>query len=143
MSALEAQLNRPPGGMPANPDQSQQPQVMGNPPWNRPTKKIWQGELSWKNPKSDSNQEQQAHSVVCTVSSQLNETQTEPIGKLLCYLSNFFASMNLVTDFPHFFEFSKLKMEHLEGVYHWKATFIENRFYFLFNFSFNSQHGKV
>ena len=29
------------------------------------------GELSWKNPKSDSNQEQVAHSVVCTVSSQL------------------------------------------------------------------------
>ena len=27
----------------------------------------------------------------------------------LCYLSNFFASMNLVMDFLHFFEFSKLK----------------------------------
>ena len=36
------------------------------------------GELSWKNPKSDSSQEQVAHSVVCTVSSQLNETN-EPI----------------------------------------------------------------
>ena len=28
---------------------------------------------------------------------------------LLCYLSNFVDSMNLMTDFPHFFEFSKLK----------------------------------
>ena len=28
---------------------------------------------------------------------------------VLCYLSNFVASMNLVTDFPHFFEFLKLK----------------------------------
>ena len=79
MSALEAQLARPPNqaGMPPNPDQSQQPQVMMF--QNRPTRQIWKGELSWKNPKSDSNQEQQAHSVVCTVSSQLNETGAEPI----------------------------------------------------------------
>ena len=25
-------------------------------------------------------------------------------------------------------------MQHLEGVYYWKATFIENESYFLFNF---------
>ena len=29
-------------------------------------------------------------------------------------------------------------MQHLEGVYHWKATFIENRFYFLFNFQLSA-----
>ena len=28
---------------------------------------------------------------------------------VLCYASNFVASINLVTDFPHFFEFLKLK----------------------------------
>ena len=39
---------------------------------------IWKGDLSWKNPKSDSNQEQAVHSVVCTVTSSLNEAQ-EPI----------------------------------------------------------------
>ena len=48
---------------------------------NNPTQQIWQGELSWKNPKSDSNLEQQAHSVVCTVYSKMNETQTELIVK--------------------------------------------------------------
>ena len=48
---------------------------------NNPAQQIWQGELSWKNPKSESNQEQQAYSVVCTVYSQMNETQTESIVK--------------------------------------------------------------
>ena len=73
LSALEAQLARPPNAMGA---QGQQQVMMFQ---GRPTRKIWEGELSWKNPKSDSSQEQQPHSVVCTVSSQLNETQTEPI----------------------------------------------------------------
>ena len=31
--------------------------------------------MSWKNPKSDSNQEQSLHSVVCTVTAQLNDEQ--------------------------------------------------------------------
>ena len=48
---------------------------------NNPTQQIWQGELSWKNPKSDSNLEQQAQSVVCTVHSKMNETQMESIVK--------------------------------------------------------------
>ena len=30
-------------------------------------------------------------------------------NQVLYYLSNFFASMNLVTDFSHFFKFSKVK----------------------------------
>ena len=79
ISALEAQLARPPvpSTMSDNqPQQSPQQVMMFQ---GRPTRKIWQGELSWKNPKSESTQEQVAHKVVCTVSSPLNETQQEPI----------------------------------------------------------------
>jgi len=73
MGALEQQLARPPNAGVSNPGQ----QVLMF--QGRPTREIWQGELSWKNPKSDSNQEQVAHTVVCTVSSQLSENQSEPI----------------------------------------------------------------
>ena len=43
---------------------------------------IWKGELLWKDIKSDSNQEQQAHSVVCTVASPVlkpHPSRTVPI----------------------------------------------------------------
>ena len=41
-------------------------------------RKIWQGELSWVNPKYDSNQEQVAHSVFCTVSTKFMESSQQP-----------------------------------------------------------------
>ena len=48
---------------------------------NNPTQQIWQGELSWKNPKTDSIQEQENQSIVCQAYSKTNETQSEPIVK--------------------------------------------------------------
>ena len=38
-------------------------------------REIWTGELSWKNPRSDSNPEQSLHNMVCTVTAQLNDEQ--------------------------------------------------------------------
>ena len=69
MSALEVGL--------LNPGQSQQqPITMFR---GDPTKKIWQGELSWVNPnQSQTIQEQVAHSVVCTVSTQFMESSQQP-----------------------------------------------------------------
>ena len=75
-SALEAQLASPStvGGMP-NPGLSQQqPITMFQ---GRPTREIWQGELSWKSLKYDSNQIQTTHAA-CTVSSPLMESSQEP-----------------------------------------------------------------
>ena len=64
MSALEVGL--------LNPGQSQQPIPMFR---GDPTRKIWQGELSWVNPnQSQTIQEQVAHSVFCIVSTQYMES---------------------------------------------------------------------
>ena len=59
-----------------NPGQSQQQPITtfrGD-----PTRKIWQGELSWVAPYYDSNQEQVAFSVFCTVSTQVMESSQQP-----------------------------------------------------------------
>ena len=75
-SALESQLASPStvGDMP-NPGLSQQtPITMFQ---GRPTREIWQGELSWKSLKYDSNQIQTTHAT-CTVSSPLMESSQEP-----------------------------------------------------------------
>ena len=74
-SALEAQLTSPStvGGTP-NPGLSQQtPITMFQ---GRPTREIWQGELSWKSLKYDSNQIQTTHAA-CTVSSPLMESSEQ------------------------------------------------------------------
>ena len=60
-----------------NPGQSQQqPIAMFR---GDPTRKIWQGELSWVNPNQFQKiQEQVAHSIVCTVSTQYMESSQQP-----------------------------------------------------------------
>ena len=42
--------------------------------------KIWQGDLKWKNPKSDSNQEPAMHSLslLCRINSQVKQQNNEP-----------------------------------------------------------------
>ena len=68
VSALEAAF--------LNPGQSQQQPITkfrGD-----HTRKIWQGELSWKSPHYDSYQKEVVHSVVCTVSTQIMESSQEP-----------------------------------------------------------------
>ena len=64
MSALEAQLNKPPNQMP---NQGMKPSP----------REIWKGNLNWKNPKSDG-QEQAMHNVMCRITSQVNESN-EPV----------------------------------------------------------------
>jgi hypothetical protein len=64
VSALEAAF--------LNPGQSQQQPITkfrGD-----HTRKIWQGELSWKSPHYDSYQKEVVHSIVCTVSTQIIES---------------------------------------------------------------------
>ena len=39
---------------------------------------IWQGDLKWKNPKSDSNQEPAMHSLICRITSQVKQQNNEP-----------------------------------------------------------------
>ena len=75
-SALESQLASPSTiENTPNPGLSQQtPITMFQ---GRPTREIWQGELSWKSLKYDSNQIQTTHAA-CTVSSPLMESSQEP-----------------------------------------------------------------
>ena len=75
-SELEAQLARHStvGGMP-NPGLSQQQPITTF--QGRPTREIWQGELSWKSLKYDTNQIETTHAA-CTVSSPLMEFSQEP-----------------------------------------------------------------
>ena len=46
--------------------------------------------------------------------------------------------MNLMTDFLHFFEFSKLKNAAYRRFRPLERNFIENRFYFLFSFQLSA-----
>ena len=69
MSALEAQLNKPPNQMPG---------ASGNPGMKPNQRDIWQGDLKWKNPKSDSSQEPAMHSLLCRITSQVKQQNNEP-----------------------------------------------------------------
>ena len=62
MSALEAQLNKPPNQMPG---------ASGNPGMKPNQRDIWQGDLKWKIPKSDSSQE--LHSRITSEVKQQNK----------------------------------------------------------------------
>ena len=75
-STLESQLTSPStiGDM-SNPGLSLQTPITIF--QGRPTREIWQGELSWKSLKYDSNQIQTTHAA-CTVSSPLMESSQEP-----------------------------------------------------------------
>ena len=43
-------------------------------------REIWKGNLQWKNPKSDASQQQGFHSLLCKITSQVNESN-EPVVK--------------------------------------------------------------
>ena len=57
MTPLERQLNQPPNA----PNEMKPGQ-----------REIWKGNLQWKNPKSDSSQEQAMHSLLCKITSAVN-----------------------------------------------------------------------
>ena len=64
MTALRQQLAQPPNMQQQQQQQQQMQQQMQQQGNQRPSgnhREIWKGELSWKNPKSDSNQEQSLH----------------------------------------------------------------------------------
>ena len=56
-----------------------QPIGAGDNPGMKPNQRdIWQGDLKWKNPKSDSSQEPAMHSLICRITSQVKQQNDEP-----------------------------------------------------------------